>query len=91
MIINIHIFLIKLIMKNLHIYGASGHGKVVLYTFAANKIHVAGFIDDEVTGVFCDLPVVSSANLMLKADSQGNFNHHFHIAIGWLLLFLHAE
>lgn len=69
-------------MKNLYIYGASGHGKVVLYTFAANKIPVAGFIDDEATGLFCDLPVVSPANLMPKADSQGNLNYHFHIAIG---------
>lgn len=69
-------------MKILHIYGASGHGKVVLYTFAANKIPVAGFIDDEATGVFCDLPVASPASLISKADSQGNHNHHFHIAIG---------
>jgi sugar O-acyltransferase (sialic acid O-acetyltransferase NeuD family) len=69
-------------MKNIYIYGASGHGKVVLYTFAANKISVAGFIDDEATGIFCDLPVVSLVNLMSKADPQSNLNHHFHIAIG---------
>lgn len=69
-------------MKNIYIYGASGHGKVVLYTFVANKIQVAGFIDDELKGIFCDLPVVSLVDLMPKADSPSNLDHHFHIAIG---------
>ena len=69
-------------MKNLYIYGAGGHGKVVLYTFVAKKIPVAGFINDEAMEVFCDLPVVSPADLMSKAAFTRNLNHHFHIAIG---------
>jgi sugar O-acyltransferase (sialic acid O-acetyltransferase NeuD family) len=69
-------------MGDLYIYGASGHGKVVLYTFSANGVPVAGFIDDGVSGMFCDLPVVTPTQLLSIKNDKETIRDRFHIAIG---------
>lgn len=69
-------------MGKLYIYGASGHGKVVFYTFSAASVPVAGFIDDEAVGVFSTLPIIAPSDLKSSVGSEKKLCDHFHIAIG---------
>ncbi len=46
-----------------YIYGASGHGKIVLATFQSCNVKVHAFIDDQADREFCGLPVLSRDQL----------------------------
>jgi len=55
---------------NIYIYGASGHGKVVLDCLNALKIQVSGFIDDDMNKEkFMGFSVVRSSELNIKSSS----------------------
>lgn len=62
----------------LYIYGASGHGKIVLHTFICCGQEVTAFIDDNAKGHLCGLSIISLSEL---TDFQG-INGNIHIAIG---------
>ena len=59
-----------------YIYGAGGHGKIVLDAMQKSKLKCEGFIDDQVLKEWMDLPVFASSFL-------NNLNNiELHIAIG---------
>ena len=62
-------------MKN-YIYGAGGHGKIVLDAMQKSKLKCEGFIDDQVLKEWMDLPVFASSFL------NDLNNIELHIAIG---------
>ena len=62
-------------MKN-YIYGAGGHGKIVLDAMQKSKLKCEGFIDEQVLKEWMDLPVFASSFL------NDLNNIELHIAIG---------
>ncbi len=63
---------------NHYIYGAGGHGKVVLDAMNLCNLKCAGFIDDQPTNKWAGLPVYKSE----KLTYHSNQNIFVHIAIG---------
>lgn len=61
---------------NRYIYGAGGHGKVVLDAMQLGLIDCSGFIDDRDLGVHASLQVYSTL------DIDGNSDAYIHLAIG---------
>ncbi len=62
-------------MKN-YIYGAGGHGKVLLDAMQKSNLKCEGFIDDQVLNQWMGLPVFPSSSLNDMKDVE------LHIAIG---------
>lgn len=62
-------------MKKVYIYGAGGHGKVVLDAMHSNGQPCDGFIDVRPIGKWANLSVVNDAEISNKES-------HVHIAIG---------
>ena len=59
---------------NQYIYGAGGHGKVVLDAMTLSSIRCKGFLDDKSILQWCGLPVSQFSEVMLESK--------LHIAIG---------
>jgi sugar O-acyltransferase (sialic acid O-acetyltransferase NeuD family) len=59
-----------------YIFGAGGHGKVVLDALRVNNLNCDGFIDDKPVNICCGVPVYNI--LVIEPDSQKKI----HLAIG---------
>lgn len=72
-------------MKNVIIYGASGHGRVVGDIVRLSKGYsLFGFIDDDeqmVGGKFCGVLVIGNKGTIIKSSKEW-VNYFFHIGIG---------
>jgi sugar O-acyltransferase (sialic acid O-acetyltransferase NeuD family) len=63
-------------MSEVFIYGAGGHGKVALFALLSEGAGAAGFLDDNVRGEFCGLPVFTPAEALAVGGRA------IHFAIG---------
>lgn len=63
-------------MSEVFIYGAGGHGKVAMFALRAAGAGAAGFLDDNVRGEFCGLPVFAPEEALAVAGCA------IHFAIG---------
>lgn len=61
---------------NCYIYGAGGHGKVVLDAMLKAQVNCSGFVDDRSISTWAGLNVHSLSNLTLDAST------YLHLAIG---------
>lgn len=59
-----------------YIFGAGGHGKVVLDALRVNNLNCDGFIDDRIINNWCNLPVYQLTNLNVDTAKK------IHLAIG---------